>query len=248
VVGGLVGLAVSPAVWLAAGMAAGAGAFILLMQPRAARQLGGLLDRAFRLDDLVVTALEVDRRGPASDVEARLLDDAAAALARIEAEPSLLGDAIAREAETLAATAMILAGLWLVSGAIGASPEPARLAAVGPGGEGDAGSQTWTDPAPASPAEAPIAATALVRTAPPEAASAAATPAPTSTRPAASGSAVPLAAPAGSRPGARGSGEAVGDAGTGAARPGRGGADLGPEPPDSPWDQRETVRRYFETP
>jgi hypothetical protein len=104
------------------------------------------LDRRFGLDELLVTAVEVDRRGPRGPIEARLLDDAATAVAEIGGERAIDGRATRREAETLAALGLILVGLWLLAGTLGGLPPMERLPDLGTldgsgggtgGGEGD---------------------------------------------------------------------------------------------------------------
>jgi hypothetical protein len=89
--------------------------------------LGRWLDRRFGLDDLVVTAVEVDRRGVRWPIELRLLDDAAIAVARLGATPALGARAVRREGETLAGVVLAAAGLWLVAVTVRPLPLPERL-------------------------------------------------------------------------------------------------------------------------
>ncbi len=99
--------------------------------------LGRRLDRRFRLAELLVTAVEVDRRGPRSSVETRLLDDAAMAVARLSQGGTVADAAVRREVEMTVAVGLMLAGLWLLSGALTPIPPPLRLAALSlpaPGG------------------------------------------------------------------------------------------------------------------
>lgn len=146
------------AIWIV-GVAFGVwfGAVIALIRPASGADLGRRLDRLFRLDDLLVTALEVDRRGPASDVEARLLDDAGAALAEIAATPRLLAGTVRREAETVVGVACLTAGLWLLLGGVpavpggglsGARPLSSRLTLVT---KDDSQAQSAFAPPPAAP-------------------------------------------------------------------------------------------------
>jgi len=83
-----------------------------------------LLDRRFGLGELIVTAVEVDSRGPATSIEERLLDDAASAVTVIGRRRSVDGQMVRREAETALALALALAGLWILLGA--AAPEAPR--------------------------------------------------------------------------------------------------------------------------
>jgi hypothetical protein len=87
-----------------------------LTRPVTTQALGQLLDSRYGLDDLLVTALEVDRRGPASPLEQALLDDAASAVARIEKGPGLFAGAAERELETAFGLVAILVGVWLLAG------------------------------------------------------------------------------------------------------------------------------------
>lgn len=125
------GVALGPGVWLA-----GAGLVFLLAalgwnRPRSPGALDRDLDRRFGLDELLVTAVEVDRRGPRGPIEARLLDDAATAVAEIGGERAIDGRATRREAETLAALGLILVGLWLLAGTLGGPPPMQRLPDLG---------------------------------------------------------------------------------------------------------------------
>lgn len=114
----------------------------------AEQELGRALDRRYDLDDLMITAVEVDRRGARSVVEGRLLDDAATAVATLGDERAIDGRVARREGETTVALALIAAGLWLLVGTIGPPPSVQRLPPVpgfgvgaeGSGDEGGAGS------------------------------------------------------------------------------------------------------------
>jgi hypothetical protein len=110
----------------------------------AGEQLGRWLDRRYHMDELLVTAVEVDRRGPRGAMETRLLDDAAMAVARLDRGPVADPRPVRREKETTAALGLLLAGLWLLAASsVGAglterlAPLPGSgdgLAAAGPGG------------------------------------------------------------------------------------------------------------------
>lgn len=116
-----------PLAWLAAGLLVFAAAALWLTRPGAGARPEGVLDRRFRLDDLLVTAVEVDRRGPRGPIEARLLDDAATAVAQIGGARAIDHRASRREAETFLALALILAGLWLLAGTLGGPSRVPRL-------------------------------------------------------------------------------------------------------------------------
>ena len=82
---------------------------------RAAVDAGRDLDRRHGLGELLITAIEVDRRGPASEVERRLLTDAAGALAAVADQATAAGDReTRRELETLAGIALLSLGLVLL--------------------------------------------------------------------------------------------------------------------------------------
>ena len=89
------------------------------------------VDRRFGLDDLLVTAVEVDARGPRTALEGDLL---AAAAAQVEAIPTDLRSEPARlrrEAETVLAMALLAAGAQIVVDGWRRAPLP--VAAVAPG-------------------------------------------------------------------------------------------------------------------
>lgn len=118
---------------LAFGVAAGR-----LARAAPPRALDRELDRRFGLDELLVTAVEVDQRGPRGAIEARLLDDAATAVAVLGGERAIDDRTARREAETCVALALVLAGLWLLAGTLGGLPEVGRLPALGAmGGSSD---------------------------------------------------------------------------------------------------------------
>lgn len=117
--------------WLAAAAVFG-GAAAWLLRPAAPGAVDRDLDRRFGLNELLVTAVEVDRRGVRSPIETRLLDDAALAVSSIGDDGALDGLTPRREAETLAALAMVLAGLWLLAGTLAGPPDTARLPDLGP--------------------------------------------------------------------------------------------------------------------
>jgi hypothetical protein len=133
----------APRAWLVGALVVGVAA--LAWQRRRAHvvNLGRLLDRRFGLDDLLITAVEVDQRGVRSPVELRLLDDAAIAVATLGGERAIDSRASRREAETVAALVLTLIGLWLLAGTIGRPLSMHRLpplAALGAGqGDGLAG-------------------------------------------------------------------------------------------------------------
>lgn len=127
--------------WLAAAVVFGA-AVIWQWRPAAPGALDRDLDRRFGLGDLLVTAVEVDRRGVRSPIETRLLDDAALAVTAIGDGAALDGRALRRELETLAGLGMVLAGLWLLAGTLAGPPDIARLPDLGTlasGGDGAGG-------------------------------------------------------------------------------------------------------------
>ncbi len=121
------GLLLRPGLWLAAALIC-ALLLGLLGDRRAARAgLERELDRRFGLDDLLVTAVEVDRRGPRGGMESRLLDDAASAVARLGRPRRLGRGSEQREWEMLAGLALMLAGLWLLAGTLAGPPHVERL-------------------------------------------------------------------------------------------------------------------------
>ncbi|MFQ5460329.1 MAG: hypothetical protein ACE5EL_06010, partial [Anaerolineae bacterium] len=79
----------SPRVWAPVSLGVLAISGIWIARPRSLREIGHALDSAFGLDDLLVTALEVDRRGPQGALEESLLDDAATALAESDDDRTL---------------------------------------------------------------------------------------------------------------------------------------------------------------
>lgn len=107
-----------PVLWPVAAASLFLAAWAAMARPQAPSELGEALDRLFALDDLLVTAVEVDERGPKSPLEVRLLDDAASALARIERDPRLIGPGVAREAEALIGMSAVVAGAWLLAVAL----------------------------------------------------------------------------------------------------------------------------------
>jgi hypothetical protein len=133
-----------PWLWPAAAVGLFMAATARMARPQAASELGEELDRRFGLDDLLVTAVEVDLRGPASPLEVRLLDDAATALARIERDPLLRGPGVVREAEALVGVAAAVVGAWLLAIALGGAALGPALPQIGlgdpGGGTGAAGS------------------------------------------------------------------------------------------------------------
>jgi hypothetical protein len=212
------------------------------------------LDRAFRLDDLLVTALEVDARGPASDLESRLLDDAATALSHVERDPDILADATRLEAETAVALSLVLAGIWLLSGTLEPAAATSRLPGIQLGTGAGFGAPDWSREPSGKPALG-TAATATPRVL--------STGLETSRRAPADGPGAtptrldvprqegPLPAPndgstaGGSLPGPRGAAGAPDAEVRGGGGP---GLDVDPAGGDTPWALRETVRRYFEAP
>jgi hypothetical protein len=223
-----------------------------------------MLDKRFRLDDLLVTAVEVDRRGPESPVEVHLLDDAASALARIERDPALEPRDKGRALEVLAGTVCILAGAWLLAAALGPGVRVARLPGLDAAGLGRvAGGADSTfealadegasDTRPATGQDALIGVRTAVPPPPPQPGSAGTdshTPLPPPP-PLPLGAVMTLQAP-----GASGAGAAAGPGGTlaqgdapddavvgGGGAPGGGSAGGG-----LPTDHREVVRRYFSQP
>jgi hypothetical protein len=119
-------------VWLPGSVAVFCGLLWWQQRRRPELELSRELDRRFGLDELLVTAVEVDRRGPGSPLEERLLDDAASAVTRLSRDTAVraAGRQSGREAETLLAIALILAGLWLLAGTLGDRPAVARLPAL----------------------------------------------------------------------------------------------------------------------
>ncbi|MCC7019454.1 MAG: hypothetical protein IT332_06855 [Ardenticatenales bacterium] len=99
-----------------------------------------MLDRRFGLDELLVTAVEVDARGPRTALEDRLLDDAAGRLAIIRRGETAEPERLWVEIETAAALALILAGGTILTGSIriAALPAPRDAAGVSAGAAGSA--------------------------------------------------------------------------------------------------------------
>ena len=112
--------------WLLASLAAG----FLLHRSSNQRSLAADLDTRFGLDDLLLTASEVDRRGARTALESRLLEDAGKVSVELEKDPRLLGMPLRRELESLLGMVLLMAGLWLLLGAFGARPELSRLAGL----------------------------------------------------------------------------------------------------------------------
>lgn len=89
-----------------------------------------LLDQRYGLGELIVTAVEVDGRGPSTAIEERLLDDAASAVTVIGSERSVGGSAVRREGETVLGLLLVIGGLWILSGAAAAEHTTDRLPTV----------------------------------------------------------------------------------------------------------------------
>jgi len=94
------------------------------------------LDRRFGLDELLVTAVEVDRRGARGAVEVRLLDDAATTVAELGDARQLTGNGSRREAEMLVGLGLVWVGLWLLAGTLAGLPVLDRLPGL-PSPDGD---------------------------------------------------------------------------------------------------------------
>jgi len=92
--------------------------------------IDALLDRRFELDELIVTAVEVDRRGPRNGLEVRLLDDAASALAGLGGERAVSWRPVAVEIEQLLGAGLLALGLVLLAHVRGTPVLPGRLPAV----------------------------------------------------------------------------------------------------------------------
>jgi hypothetical protein len=249
----------SPLAWAVAPLLVIAGAFAVLGRARSAAALAEELDRRFDLADLLVTAVEVDGRGPAGPLDVRLLDDAASALARLERDPRLEGDGLRRSAARMAGVATAVAGLWLVLLGLATPPLPPASAVWGgalgaadlPGG--------WTGAAPSPGAALPgtylgggghgetAGAASSVR-APGEGSgelrlgSPVARPAPIAGATLSVGSGDQAGAAAPPRGGGTGASTTTAGAvrGSGASAPGA------PEGAGSPREHAEVVRRYFE--
>ncbi|MFN8424400.1 MAG: DUF58 domain-containing protein [Anaerolineae bacterium] len=85
------------------------------------------IDRRFGLDELLVTAVEVDARGPRTPLEAQLLDDAAGRLTTIPAAERREPGRLAVELETAAALGLMLLGGSSLADRWRAAPLPAPL-------------------------------------------------------------------------------------------------------------------------
>ncbi len=96
----------------------------------------GWLDRQLGLGELLVTAVEVDRRGPTSGPERWLLDDAASALAEQSAHPALRSREVATETEALVAALLMATGILLTTGWLHAPVPDAWSLGSGPPGRG----------------------------------------------------------------------------------------------------------------
>ena len=99
------------------------------------------LDRRFNLDELLVTAVEVDARGPRTALEDRLLDDAAGRLAIIRQAETAEPERFWVEIETAAALALLLAGGSILADSVRSPSLPAARDAAGVSA-GAAGSAT----------------------------------------------------------------------------------------------------------
>ncbi|MEO8082724.1 MAG: hypothetical protein ABI780_02815 [Ardenticatenales bacterium] len=88
------------------------------------------IDRRLALDDLLVTAVEVDARGPRTPLESQLLDDAAGRLAHLRAADRHEPHRIAVEIETAAALGLILVGGTLLADRWRTGPVPSPLPAI----------------------------------------------------------------------------------------------------------------------
>lgn len=127
--------------WIVGAGAIFVAALVWQVKQSGEQQLDRELDRRFRLDDLIVTAVEVDRRGARSAVEGRLLDDAATAVATLGGERAIDSRAARLEAEAVVALLLVVVGGWLLLGAMGRDRPVERLPelpGLGAGGEGDA--------------------------------------------------------------------------------------------------------------
>jgi len=133
---------------------------------RPAWSVARALDQELGGGELFVTALEVDRRGPRSGLEQRLLDDAASALATVARGEtvSVARRALRIEIEGLGATLVLLAGAVLTvstSGSLTAYEPMTRLSLPAGAGAG-AGDQVGLDRAGSSPARNPSRAQAAL--------------------------------------------------------------------------------------
>ncbi len=117
----------APTVWFGGAAIVFVTAAVWQTRSSAEPELGRVLDRRHGLDELLVTAVEVDRRGAHTVVEGRLLDDAATAVATLGDEQALDGRTTRREGETVVALVMIIAGLWLLTGTIRNTEPVVRL-------------------------------------------------------------------------------------------------------------------------
>jgi hypothetical protein len=248
--------------WPAAGVCVAAVGWVALARPRSVAELGELLDRRFGLDDLIVTALEVDRRGPVGPLDVHLLDDAASALARIERDPALESGDSARAIESLAGVVCVVAGAWLLAAALTGGASGARLpdlplAALG-FGPGGAEASGWADPngprVPGPSAVPPAGAAVRERPAAPGKSSggtgSSPGPSPAASTPMGTAAAtVPATNLAGGGVAGRPGGDSAGGVSGEAAVTGGGGRAAASAAGGSlPWDHREAVRRYFAAP
>lgn len=101
------------------------------------------IDRRFGLGELMVTALEVDRRPLPRGVELALLGDASATARRLRQGP-LLGGAPRRAGELVAALALLAGGTWLLAlvrplDSLAPFPPLGRLSLAGSGGGAGSG-------------------------------------------------------------------------------------------------------------
>lgn len=138
----------SPRWFFGAALFVALAAYLLQLRRARSKPIEGELDRRFGLDELLVTAVEVDKRGAKAGLEARLLDDAATAVAQLGDARAIDGSQARREAETLAGLVLFTLGLWLLVGTLRGLPDSGRLPGLpdpagevqGPGDGGDFGS------------------------------------------------------------------------------------------------------------
>lgn len=138
--------------WAVAAAAAAVGLAALAQPARRRAADVRAIDRRFGLDELLVTAVEVDARGPRTALEGELLERAAGRIASIppaaRTEPALLR----RELETLAGVALVTLGLSILADGWRRPPLPGALDALprrasAPDG-GDAVARTDVGPGP----------------------------------------------------------------------------------------------------